>query len=45
MNSEDIKWLIYGSVMGIVSVFISLLAAYKVGDGWLDFWEAILSYS
>lgn len=42
MNSEDIKWLIYGSVMGIVSVFISLLAAYKVGDGWLGFWGGYL---
>lgn len=42
MNSEDIKWLIYGSVMGIVAVFISLLSAYKVGDGWLGFWGGII---
>lgn len=42
MNSEERNWLIYGLAMGIVTVFILLLAAYKVGEGWLEFWGGII---
>lgn len=42
MNCKNIKWIIYGSFVGIIIVFIILLGVYNIGDGWLGFWGGIL---
>ena len=42
MNRKDIKWIIYGSSVGIIIVFIILLAVYNIGDGWLGFWGGVI---
>ncbi|HGF8374483.1 TPA: hypothetical protein QFC53_002684, partial [Enterococcus faecium] len=42
MNSKDVKWIIYGSSIGIIIVFIILLAVYNIEDGWLGFWGGVI---
>lgn len=42
LTPEYRKWFIYGLSLGVIFVFIILLAVYKIGDGWLGFWGSAL---
>ncbi|HIB1912178.1 TPA: putative phage abortive infection protein [Enterococcus faecium] len=42
LTPEYRKWFIYGLSIGVIFVFIILLAVYKIGDGWLGFWGSAL---
>lgn len=42
MNPKNKKIVFSGGAIGATIIFVTLLAIYKIGDGWLGFWGGVI---